>query len=167
MLLVALVRPAPVARAQEVTSPAVMAAVVVNIVKFTTWPAAALAAGSDLVFCVAGDAAMNDALERLTRGRDIEGRSIEVTQVSPGDPFDRCHVLYLSGMSLQRAVQVAGTVADRPILTVSDIRGFSQSGGAMLLYFRQSRVAFHIDVDAVRRSGIQISSRALMLSKEP
>lgn len=158
---------AAAARAQEVTGPAVMAAVVANIAKFTTWPAAAFAAGPDLVFCVAGDPAIHDALERLTRGREIEGRSVDVRAVPADGPFDGCHVLHLAGMSLARATQAAGTVAERPILTVSDIRGFSHAGGITLLYFRQSRVAFHIDVDAMRRSGIEISSRVLILSKEP
>ncbi|MFO7302400.1 MAG: YfiR family protein [Acidobacteriota bacterium] len=166
-VLVCLLQPAPAARAQEVTTPALVAAVIVGIAKFTTWPADAFVDEPNLVFCVAGDPSVREELERLTRGRDIEGRPIVVRPEAPAGPFDGCHLLYLSGMSLARAVDAAGQVADRPVLTISDIPGFSRGGGITLLYFRQGRVAFHIDVDAARRSGIQISSRALVLSRQP
>ena len=52
-----------------------------------------------------------------------------------------------------------------PVLTVSDGKGFSQSGGIIELYIDDGRIRFAINVDAADHAGVHLSSRLLGLAK--
>lgn len=152
--------------AQEVTGPALKAAFLFNFVKFTQWPAHALADGAPLTICVVQDQAVGDALGNAVRGRAVMGREIRVAQPAVGDALTGCHVLYISGA--RTAVQTVVTlVRDAPVLTVSDVRAFAEMGGIAQLHVQQGQLRFAVAVEAARRSGLQISSRLLALSRQP
>jgi hypothetical protein len=51
------------------------------------------------------------------------------------------------------------------ILTVGDVPGFCESGGAVNLNVVESRVKLEINVDATARSGLQVSSKLLSLAR--
>jgi hypothetical protein len=155
---------APVA--QEVTGPALKAAFLFNFVKFTQWPAVALADTAALTMCVVQDPAVGDALAQAVRNRVVQGREIRVAQPQPGETLRQCHVLYVSG-ARPAVEKVVATVADAPVLTVSDVRAFADIGGVAQLHVQQGQLRFAIAVDAARRSGLQISSRLLALSRQP
>lgn len=152
--------------AQEVTGPALKAAFLFNFVKFTQWPAHALAAAAPLTMCVVQDAAVGNALAQAARGRVVLGHEIRVVQPGIDDPLRGCHVLYVSGA--RPAVQAVVTlVRDEPVLTVSDVRAFAEMGGIAQLHVQQGQLRFAVAIDATRRSGLQISSRLLALSRQP
>lgn len=152
--------------AQEVTGPALKAAFLFNFVKFTQWPAHALADAAPLTMCVVQDAAVGDALAQAVRGRVVLGHEIRVAQPGVADTLHGCHVLYVSGA--RPAVQTVVTlVRDAPVLTVSDVRAFTEMGGIAQLHVQQGQLRFAVAVEAARRSGLQISSRLLALSRQP
>ena len=69
-----------VARAQDVTEPALKAAFIYNFARFTTWPADA-PPGDSFVICVLNDAAVAEALQRAVAGRSLTERPVVVTAV--------------------------------------------------------------------------------------
>ena len=52
-----------------------------------------------------------------------------------------------------------------PVLTISDGKGFSETGGVIELYLQAGKMAFAINVDAAERSGVRLSSRVLGLAR--
>ena len=53
----------------------------------------------------------------------------------------------------------------RPVLTVSDGKGFLRSGGVIEFYIQDGRMRFIINLDALDRAGVRLSSRLLELAK--
>ncbi len=152
--------------AQDVTGPALKAAFVYHLPRFTEWPPAAIAAGSPFSLCVLGDASTAEAFERTLKGRDYGGRPIVVSRLAPGAPALACHALYIA-QGTTRVESVLAEVRDRPVLTISDLDGFTKLGGITQLYFDQGRLRLFIDIAAANRAGLKISARLLQLSKEP
>lgn len=152
--------------AQEVTGPALTAAFLFNFVKFTTWPAEALPADAPLTMCVVNDSAILSALERTVGGREVLGHRIRITQATEPDALRRCHVLYVSG---QRAIvlKTVEVVRDAPVLTVSDLHAFTESGGIIQLHVQRGQLRFAILAEAARRAQLQISARLLALARQP
>jgi hypothetical protein len=162
LLAVQLLMPAA-ALAQEVTAPALKAAFIYNFVKFTEWPVG-LPASEPFVICVIGDAAVGDALERAVKGQEVSGRPlVALTAATP--PKGTCRVLYVSGATVGEAGQAIAGLQDSPVLTISDIPGFSDTGGMAQFFFERGRLRFTIKIDAVKRSGLKMSSRLLKLAK--
>jgi hypothetical protein len=155
---------APVA--QEVTGPALKAAFLFNFVKFTQWPEGTLPEAAPVRMCVLQDPAVGNALAQAVRGRSVRGHEIRVSEPAPTDTLRDCHVLYVSG-ARPAVQQVVALVGDAPVLTVSDVRAFSEIGGIAQLHVQQGQLRFAVAVDTARRSGLQISSRLLALSRQP
>jgi hypothetical protein len=150
--------------AQEVTAPALKAGYIYNFVRFTEWPDD-VRAPQPLVMCVLADPAVGDALERMVQGRKLAGRSMTVSLIAMSGSTQACHVLYLSNVLPGQAAQVIAGLNNRPVLTISDLEGFTEAGGMAQFFFERGQLRFSIGNDAVKRARLQISSRLLALAK--
>ena len=152
-----------VAGAQDVTGPALKAAFIYNFVKFTEWPVV-LPGSEPFVICVIGDAAVGDALVRAVEGRKVDGHRM-VALVDISQPTRVCGVLYVSGMPVREAARTIAGLQDSPVLTISDLVGFTDAGGLAQFFFERGELRFTIKADAVKRSGLKMSSRLLTLGQ--
>ncbi len=156
----------PWASAQDVTEPALKAAFIYSFAKFTEWPTDVVPrAAEPFVLCVLGDAAVGDALERLVKGRVLAGHSMAVSHVAPAGPQSMCHVLYLSGVTASQAARLVARHRDGPVLTISDVEGFTDVGGIAQFFFEHGQLRFTIHVGSAKRAHLQISSNLLALAK--
>jgi len=154
------------AAAQDVTEPALKAAFIYNFAKFTEWPVDAIAAGAPLVLCVLGDPAIGGALERAVMGRTVAGHSMGVSQAAPdGQPLKGCHIAYVSGVTASQAAEVVAGLRDAPVLTISDVDGFTQMGGIAQFFFEHGQLRFDVHLASARRARLSISSKLLTLAR--
>lgn len=151
--------------AQDVTAVALKAVFIYHFAKFTEWPAAVLPGNESFVMCVIGDPAFGDALVRAVHGRAIGDQGIKVTQVPAAEPPRGCHVLYVSGLTAKQVAPILAGVRDAPVLTVSDIDGFTDVGGIAQLFFERGQLRFRVQQEFAKRARLKISSRLLMLAK--
>ncbi len=162
MLAASLLTPA-VAAAQDLTAAQLKAAFIYNFIKFTEWPAGPTVS-DPFVICVIGDAAVGDALKMVVDGREIDGRRM-VTLPTLSRPTPACRVLYVSGGTLDEVARAIAGLQDSPVLTISDVGGFTQAGGMAQFLFDRGRLRFTIQASSVRRSGLKMSSKLLILGQ--
>lgn len=148
--------------AQDVTGPALKAAFIYNLAKFTEWPAET--AMKPFAMCVIGDGAVADALERAVKNRTLAGNSISVMRLPTAAPARACHLLYVSGVTTAQAAQVIAGLQNSAVLTMSDMEGFTESGGISQLFFENGQLRFSIRMESVKRSGLHISANVLTLA---
>jgi hypothetical protein len=74
-------------------------------------------------------------------------------------------VLYVSGASLDEAARAIDGLRDSPVLTISDVAGFTEAGGMAQFLFDRGRLRFTIQAASVRRSGLKMSSKLLILGQ--
>jgi hypothetical protein len=153
------------ASAQDVPEPTLKAAFIYNFALFTEWPASVAAVTEPLAFCVIGDPAVGDALRQVVKGRVLAGRTVDVSQVPSIGPPRGCHVVYLSGVTVARAAQLVAGLRDEPVLTMSDLEGFTDRGGIAQCFFEHGRLRFNVRLESVTRARLQISSRLLSLAR--
>lgn len=141
----------------------VKAAFIFNFAKFTEWPA--LPSGAAIVVCVTGDEAIAAALVQTVGRQMISGHPVEVRTGQDRATWPACHVLFIADAAVRRGAGGLGGITGLPVLTVSDSRGFSRSGGIIELYIESQRVQFAINTDAAERAGLHLSSRLLQLAR--
>jgi hypothetical protein len=151
--------------AQDVPEPTLKAAFIYNFALFTEWPASVVAVAEPLAFCVIGDPAVGDALKQVVKGRLLAGRNLGVLQVTSIGPPRGCHVVYLSGVTVAQAAQLVAGVRDEPVLTMSDLEGFTDRGGIAECFFEHGKLRFRVRLESVTRARLQISSRLLALAR--
>lgn len=154
------------ASAQDVTAPALKAAFVYQLPKFTEWPDGSMPAGSPFSLCVFGDAGVADAFDRIFKGRDYNGHRVVLSRPAPGATLHGCHALYVA-QGTPKVETILTEIREKPVLTISDMEGFTKLGGITQLYFENGKLRLFIDTAAASRARLKFSSRLLSLSKEP
>ena len=163
----ALAAPLPLAaqRAADRTEYEVKAAYLFNFMQYVDWPPGPAAPAGEVVLCVAGRDPFDGVLDRTVRDRQSRGRTIRVTRVSAVSQIDPCHVLFVAGTNTTIIDAWLLAARDRPVLTVGEEAGFAEAGG-MVGFVVGETVRFEVNVRAVRRAGLEVSSRVLRLATE-
>jgi hypothetical protein len=147
-----------------------------HIAELTTWPDGTFGDGeAPIVIGVLGEDAsgMVAALERRIRGKGLSAqkRRVELRRSdAEGElaiQLDGCHLLFVPDAQGQLWQQLRGLLSDRSIVTVSDTEGFSRADGMIEFVFDriESSVSMHIDLVAVHKARLRLSSKLLGLKR--
>lgn len=143
---------------------AVKAAYLYNFAKYAEWPPEAFASvEAPLVVCIAGENPFGGALATL-RDKTVDTRPVEVRMVPVASGLESCHVVFIGRAEQGQLKVVLTKLAQRPILTVSDISGFARAGGMIGLVEAEQRIRFEINLEVARRTNLKLSSQLLKLA---
>ncbi len=150
-----------VTAAEEViTEYQVKAAFLYNFSHFVSWPEPH---ENTFRLCVIGENLFGQSLDSLI-GKPVNNSILVVEQHSSLEKIHDCQLVYISYSLESRLDMMLAELADRPILTVSDIDAFSDAGGMIELRLADNKVRFEINVSAADRAGLTISSKLLSLA---
>lgn len=135
------------------------AAYLYNFSKFVEWPQTA---GKTIKICVLGDAGITKMLEDLSE-KQGDKKEFSIHSISKSD-IAECNMVYISGA--ERDIKTAlERIKEHDILTVSDNDNFSEQGGIITLFPDNGKIRFSINLNAVKKTNLKISSKLLELAK--
>lgn len=146
--------------AQDLDETSIKAAYVFNLTKFVEWPRA----GTKLVVGFVGDGPMGEALEKSLTGKTSGTRVIQVVLYPKSDALEQCDVIYVAYTSPKKTRATLDQLHDKSVLTVGDTESFPKDGGMVALVRKDAQVRLEINLDAVQRSRLTISSRVLSIA---
>ena len=76
-----------------------------------------------------------------------------------------CHILFVSSSKKKQLNQIINYLANKPILTVSDIDDFAIRKGMIGFTIRAGKVKLEVNLDSVKLSGIKLSSNLIEIAK--
>lgn len=162
------------AAVDDTRAAAVMAAYLRHIAELTTWPRAAR---GPIVIGVLGEdpnGVMASIRSRASGGDRLlaQGRPVHVLDLRlPGNDGDlttaveACDLLFVSAGAEDVWGRIEPVVRSRPIVTVSEMRGFAERGG-MVEYFVDlgtGKVRLIVNLQSMKRAGVTLSARLLAL----
>ena len=154
---------APVfAVAPHATEYEVKAAYVFNFGKFLQRSAPQARDSFDI--CVVGEDPLGSALDSLTRGEQIGGRPVRVRRMREASEASGCDIAYLSASEGGRIENDVAALRDSDTLTVSDAPEFLKRGGMIQFVPQGDHVRFAVNLNAVRRSHLVLSSELLRVA---
>lgn len=144
----------------------VKAAFILNFSKLTTWPEETFTQPAQTFdFCVAGDDPFGTALDGV-ESKQVGGRNVRLHYVSSISEVQTCHVLFVSKSEQADLGQLEPITDERPLITISDIPGFSRQGGMFEFVTKDGRLSFIINNQVATQNGLQISASLLNLAVE-
>jgi hypothetical protein len=144
----------------------VKAAFLYKFAGYVDWPASAFhAADEPLVIGVIGDDAMAQDLERLVRGRTSGGRPVLVRWIDDAAAPGNVHLLFIGRREHHRAAEVLRAVRQRPVLIVTESHDALDEGSMINFVIDEGRVRFEVNLEAVDRNGLGLSSRLLTVAR--
>ncbi len=122
---------------------------------FIKWPDEAFKEHDGFMYlCVLGDNPFDEALDVLVQAynKHVEKHvhQQEVVYLQRGDDIDACHLLYITDSEESYVYQVLMQVKGKPVLTVSSIDDFTDSGGMIQFHIKKSRVRFWVNPKTLR-----------------
>jgi hypothetical protein len=135
-------------------------AVILTFLRYSEWPGRA-APDQPITVGVLGRPGLAPVLRRALEGKPVNNRTIRVIELKSLSDPQCCQVLYLAtdkASEIQQAL--TGARASR-ILTIGEADRFLEYGGAVNLMVVDGHMAFEINMSALEKSGVSISSKLL------
>lgn len=139
----------------------ILSAYIYNFTQFTTWPSAD--AHDAYTVCVAGHDPFGAALEPM-KSRTVQGKKIVIRRFGGGDDLSGCSIAFISKSESGNFRAILARLKGAPVLTMSEIDGFSSAGGMVEFKPANGKIGITIDLSAVRATGLSISSKLLSLA---
>jgi len=146
--------------AKSVDKQSVLAALTLNLARFTTWP------GSDntvLNVCVIGNNVVQTSFSNLNV-KTINGKQVRLLNRSRLRPLEHCQVIYFGDLKRNLMKQVLIDIAGQDTLTIGEGLKFLKAGGMVGLEQRGGKMQLNINLSAVKKSQLVMSSRILKLA---
>jgi hypothetical protein len=135
--------------------------------QFVEWPSESFAdENAPLVVGIMGPDPFGAYLDDVVQGEKVGSHPILIKRVANPDEAAACHVLFISTTgSGPDAAENLSTLKGRKVLTVGDTETFSQGGGMILFTTRNGRIRLRINMESVRASNLELSSKLLRLAE--
>lgn len=154
-----LAQAAPPASEQEVKG-----AYLFNFTRYVEWPAGAYASPDAPVnLCILGESGFAEIVRQTVEGRRSRGRPIRVLEPDEPSQATDCHIAFLPSRTREARLWL-GALQRAATLTVGDGPDFLRLGGMIAFVRMDQTLRFEVNAAAVRRAGLQISSRVLALA---
>ena len=157
---------APPAWAQPASLPeyAIKSAYLYQFSSFIAWPPEAVSdSTTPFCICVLGDDPFGPLLDALQQ-KTVNGQAVSIKRLKQVQDGKGCHILFISPSEAPRLDKIFAALGARPLLTVGDLPGFAQAGGAIEFVYQDNKIRFAINLDTARRAGLKISSKLLSLA---
>lgn len=154
------------AQSTEPSEAQIKVAYLYNFAKLIEWlPESFKDANTPITLCVVGAEPFGGILEQSLAGRTANGHKLVSLRLNASDNFKACHILFISSSEKNRLPQILEALNGANVLTVGEMPQFAKSGGMINFFKEEKRVQFEINVEAVERAKLKISSRLLALAK--
>lgn len=137
---------------------------VLNFAKLTEWPYGVNGDGGTFSIAILGKVS-SATFVNVLNGQTIHGATVKVKFVDSVRQAKNSQLLYVSKSEHPRLTETLKEASHYPLLTVSDIPGFSEAGGMIGMVPVENRLGFDVNIAAVRKVGLSIGSQLLKLSR--
>ncbi|MBL8311319.1 MAG: YfiR family protein [Burkholderiales bacterium] len=138
---------------------------VVNIARYTTWPASA--SRKEVTACYAHGGALQTNSIAVEQSYTLKSQPVVWRHVTAPSQVAGCSLLWLNADVRPAPREWLAAVADQPVLTLSNYADFTADGGIIGAYRVGGDWRFEVSLEALQRSRLTIAAAALRLSQRP
>ena len=142
----------------------VKAAYLYNFGRFVEWPDSVATKSDSFNVCVLGQDPFGPALDATLAGETIGGKNVTARRISSPQEAVNCRILFMSSGEGNRLSKIMEALDKGSVLTVSDMPQFSQRGGMIQFVLEGKKVRFEVNLTAVQRAGLTLSSELLKVA---
>ncbi len=139
------------------------AAIVLTFLRYTEGPQ--LARDGPLTICVIGRSSFAQVLKRTLDGKPVSNRSVQVIDMNATYDPRRCQAVYFATENRPQLRETVPLATAARALTIGESKDFLDTGGAINLLTVDGRMSFEVDLGALDRAGLSISSKLLRVGQ--
>jgi hypothetical protein len=144
----------------------VKAAYVFYFAKFIDWPPAAFSSpNAPITIGVVGDDEFGNLLGNIVKDKTIQEHPIQVRLLKWPVDLQAFQMVFVGSSEQKRFHQIAGSLKDRPVLTITETEDSSQKKGILNLFVEGGKVQFEVNIAEAEKARLRISSKLLRLAR--
>ena len=130
--------------------------------KFVEWPTnRGSPRNGPFRICVLGEDPFGALLDATLSGESLQGSTLVAKRISKPKDASDCKIVFVSNSEQDQLKEILAAFDGANILTVSDIRDFSQRGGMIQFVLADGKVRFEVNVKNAENAGLTLSSDLL------
>ena len=134
---------------------------------YIEWPDRSFArADSPIAIGVMGADALADELAQIVAGRSVNGRSVQLRKLRPGDPIAGLHVLFIGRADGGRLAEILAAAKGRPLLIVTESDEALELGSTINFVVVDDKVRFDVAPPPAESGNLKISARLLAVARK-
>ena len=140
-------------------------AMLYNLTQFVEWPDSAYPGShAPIVLCILGQDQFASYLSSAVPTETNNSRPVLIRRLRSEKEFRGCQILYISSSERKTAAHIFSTLDGSNTLTVGEMTQFAAHGGMVQFSAEDQHVHFDINLEAMCRAGLKISSKLLALA---
>jgi hypothetical protein len=144
----------------------VKAAYVYYFAKFVDWPQAAFSSKNiPITIAVIGDDEFGNLLANIVKDKTIQEHPIQIRPLKWPADLRTYHMVFVGASEQKRFRQIAESLKERPVLTITEMEEGSQTKGIMNLFVEGGKVLFEVNIAEAEKARLRISSKLLRLAR--
>jgi hypothetical protein len=144
----------------------VKAAFLFNFARFIEWPDKAFQSEKEAIsVCVFRYDPFGSALDEIIRGKTIGDRVVQAKRITELGELKACQVVFVSAREEKRLQEILDSVKGASALVVGESEDFAARGGGIQFFVEANKLRFAVNVDAMQRARLKVSSKLLALAK--
>jgi hypothetical protein len=136
------------------------AAIVLSFIRYAEWTQP-LSATTPISVGVIGRPAFAQTLRQTLEGKSAGQRAIKIVELKTAADPHCCQIIYFATGRSSDVKPALPAMQAAHVLTISDTNEFLEWGGDINLVVIDGRMSFEVNLEALERSGVTISSRLL------
>ncbi len=144
----------------------IKAAYLYHFGRYIKWPPEAFGAADTPFFIgILGPNPFGNTLDQLARQKKVRDRPIVIKNFSRIEEYTRCHILFISGqLPQEHQFETIRRLSNGRVLLVGDQYAFAHAGGCIGFFLETNRVRFAINLEAMEKAQLAVSSKMLNLA---
>lgn len=133
---------------------------------YVSWPAQAQTATREyFIITILDRNPFNTLLDQLYRDKRIHDKPVQLRYVARLEDVGATDVLFITQPGFNQRLQAIRYAQQNGILTISEAKGFAESGGIIQFDFVMQKVQIRINRGAAIKSGLKIAAPLLGISQ--
>lgn len=155
--------PAAIAQPSKPTEYDVKAAYLLNFGRFVR-QAGGQTARTSFDICLLGHDPMGHAIDELAANQAIDNLPVHIRRIPDVTQTKGCTILFISSEEDEHLREDMAILSSADVLTVSDASDFLDRGGMIQFVLIQNHVRFAVNLNAVNRAHLTLSSELLRVA---
>jgi hypothetical protein len=136
----------------------IKAAYIFQFTKFIEWPDNNIKSKKSFTICILGSEPILSQLQPLNK------LNIIIKSLKEKDTLVGCEILYIGKSAEKKVNKIIKLIRYHPILTVSSIPNFVNTGGMINFVIADNKVRIEINLNSIRDADLNISAKLLEIS---
>lgn len=151
----------------QISESDIKAAYIERFTRFVEWPQELENNNFNDTFKIAvfGNNPFKTSVDELFADVKIKGQNVEIIYTNKLSELTKVNLVFLSSSEKRRIKEVLTEIGEKPILIISDSKGFSKMGIHINMYIDGNHIRYEINQEALEGSGLKVSSLLLASAK--